>query len=52
MLLLSSIFINVISVGQLAIEGFDFSIKNDTLNIIVNDVSIMCGQLSNGIFML
>ena len=44
--------LNVISVGQLAIEGYDFLIKNDILNIIVNDTSIMCGQLYNGIFML
>ena len=44
--------LNVISVGQLTIERFDFLTKNDTSNIIVNDVSMMCGQLSNVIFIL
>ena len=38
-----SFLLNVISVGQLAIEGYDFSIKKDILNIIVNDVSMMYG---------
>ena len=38
-----SFLLNVISVGQLAIEGYDFSIKKDILNIIVNDMSMMCG---------
>ena len=35
--------LNVIFVGQLGIEGYDFSIKKDILNIIVNDMSVMCG---------
>ena len=47
-----SFLLNVISVGQLAIEGYDFSIKKDILNIIVNDMSVMCGQLSSGIYVL
>ena len=38
-----SFLLNVIFVGQLAIEGYDFSIKNDILNIIVNDMSVMYG---------
>ena len=33
-----SFLLNVISVGQLTIEGYDFSIKKDILNIIMNDV--------------
>ena len=44
--------LNVIFLGQLTIEGFDFLIKNDNLNIIVNDVSMMYRQLSNGIYIL
>ena len=44
--------LNVISVGQLTIEGYDFSIKKDILNIIVNDISMMCGQLSSRIYIL
>ena len=47
-----SFLLNVISVGQLAIEGYDFSIKKDILNIIMNDMSMMCGQLSSGIYVL
>ena len=47
-----SFLLNVISVGQLAIEGYDFSIKKDILNIIVNDLSMMCGQLSSKIYIL
>ena len=38
-----SFLLNVISVGQLAIEGYDISIKKYILNIIVNDMSVMCG---------
>ena len=48
----SSFLLNVISIGQLAIEGFNFLIKNDILNIIMNDFSMMYGQLSNGIYIL
>ena len=44
--------LNVISIGQLSIEGFDFLIKNDILNIIMNDTFVKCVQLYNGIFML
>ena len=44
--------LNVIFISQLAIKGFDFSIKNDILNIIMNDTFVMCGQLCSGIFML
>ena len=38
-----SFLLNVISVYQLAIEGYDFLIKKDILNIIVNDIAVMCG---------
>ena len=38
-----SFMLNVISVGQLATEGYEFSIKNDILNIIMNGVIIMQG---------
>ena len=34
--------LNVISIDQLVIERFNFSIKNDTLNIIMNYISVMC----------
>ena len=44
--------LNVISIGQLAVEGYNFLIKKDILNIIVNDVSMMCGQLSSEIYIL
>ena len=47
-----SFLLNIISVGQLTIEGYDFLIKKDILNIIVNDMSMMCGQLSSGIYIL
>ena len=47
-----SFLLNVISVGQLATEGYEFSIKNDILNIIMNGVLIMQGQLKNGIYTL
>ena len=47
-----SFMLNVISVGQLATEGYEFSIKNDILNIIMNGVLIMQGQLKNGIYTL
>ena len=36
----------------MAVEGYDFLIKKDILNIIVNDMSVMCGQLSSEIYML
>ena len=38
-----SFLLNVISIGQLAVEGYDFLIKSDILNIIMNDMSVMCG---------
>ena len=47
-----SFILNVISVGQLAKENFEFSIKNDSFYIIMNGVKIMIGQLINGIYTL
>ena len=38
-----SFMLNVISVGQLASEGYEFSIKNDILHIIMNGVKIIQG---------
>ena len=47
-----SFMLNVISVGRLASEGYEFLIKNDILNIIVNGAVILQGQLQNGIYTL
>ena len=47
-----SFMLNVISVGQLATEGYEFLIKNDILNIIMNGVTIFCGHLNNSVYML
>ena len=47
-----SFVLNVISVGQLARENYEFSIKNDVCYIIVNGVKVLIGQLKNDIFML
>ena len=47
-----SFMLNVISVGRLAREGYEFAIKNDILDIIMNCVVIMQGQLNNGIYTL
>ena len=47
-----SFLLNVISVGQLAIEGYEFSIKNDIIYIIKNGIKLMNGRLNNDIFLL
>ena len=47
-----SFVLNVISVGQLARENYEFSIKNDVCYIIVNGVKVLIGQLKNDIYML
>ena len=44
--------LNVISVGHLAVVGYEFTIKKDILHIIMNSVNIMEGQLRNGIYTL
>ena len=43
---------NVISIGLLAYDGLSFSIKDNFCDIIVNDTTIMHGQLRNGIYLL
>ena len=44
--------LNVISVGLLAMNDFEISIKEKFCNIILNDVTILIGQLNNGISLL
>ena len=44
--------LNVISVGQLAINGYELLIKDDIYKIIMNDVCVMIGQLQNVIYIL
>ena len=44
--------LNVISVGLLATSNYEISIKDVTLNIIMNGVIVMTGHLSNGIYIL
>ena len=43
---------NIISIGLLAKDGYNLSIKNDYCYIIINDVTIMQDQLINGIYIL
>ena len=47
-----SFLIKIISVGLLAKDGYSLSIKNDYYDIIMNDVTIMQGQLRNHIYIL
>ena len=47
-----SFVMSVISVGQLARESYEFSIKNDSFYIIVNGVKVQIGQLKDGIYLL
>ena len=44
--------LNIISIGQLAIDGYELLIKSDIFNIIVNGVGVKFGQLQNGIYLL
>ncbi len=44
--------LNVISVGLLAMNGYEISIKKCSCDIIMNGVTVMNGQLSNGIYLL
>ena len=47
-----SFLMNIIFIGLLAKDGFIFSIKSDFCDVIMNDVTIMSGQLRNGIYVL
>ena len=44
--------LNIISVDQLTNEGYEFLIKSDMFNIIINGFNIMSGQMKNDIYML
>ena len=44
--------LNVISIGLLAKANYEISIKNVTLNIIMNGISVISGHLSNRIYIL
>ena len=47
-----SFLMNIMSGGLLAKDGYSLSIKNDYYDIIMNDVTIMQGQLRNHIYIL
>ena len=47
-----SFLLNIIFVGLLAMYGYDFLIKRNICNIILNGVTIFVGQLNNGIYLL
>ena len=47
-----SFILNVISVGQLAMYGYELSIKNDICKIIWNGSVVMNGYMNNGIYVL
>ena len=47
-----SFLLNIISVGLLAMYGYNFLIKKNIYNIILNDVTIFVGQLNNRIYLL
>ena len=44
--------LNVIFVDLLARYNYEFSIKNVTLNVILNDITIISRHLTNGIYIL
>ena len=47
-----SFFMNIISVGLLTKFGYNFIIKNDSCDIIMNDTIIMYGQLKHSIYII
>ena len=47
-----SFLLNVISVGLLANENYEFSIKNNVCSIIMNGLNVLNGSLVNGIYLL
>ena len=47
-----SFFLNVISVGLLAKNDYEISIKKQICNIIENGVTIFYGHLNNGVYIL
>ena len=47
-----SFLLNIISVGLLAMNSYEFLIKKNICNIILNSVTIFVGQLNNGIYLL
>ena len=48
----SPFLVNVISIGLLANENYEFSIKNNICSIIVNGLNVLNGSLVNGIYLL
>ena len=47
-----SFLLNIISVGLLAMYGYEFLIKKNICNIILNGVTMFVGQLNNEIYLL
>ena len=47
-----SFLLNVIFIGLLANENYEFSIKNNICSIIVNGLNVLNGSLVNGIYLL
>ena len=47
-----SFLLNIISVGLLAMNGYQFLIKENIYNIILNGVTMFVGQLNNEIYFL
>ena len=47
-----SFLVNIISVGLLANDGYELSIKKDICYITLNGSNVMNGQLKNGIYIL
>ena len=47
-----SFMMNVIFIGLLAKLGYKFIIKDDFCDIIINDTTIICGQLKYGIYII
>ena len=47
-----SFLLNIISVGLLAMNGYQFLMKENVCNIILNGVTIFVGQLNNRIYFL
>ena len=47
-----SFLMNVISVGHLALNGYEICIKKDYCDIIMNGVTVINGRLNNGIYVL
>ena len=47
-----SFLVNIISVGLMAKDGYELSIKNDICKITLNGSNVMFGQVKNGVYIL